>query len=200
MKDSEINQILHLIIPNIPDAMKEEGANYLLRSTFLNTLLEININNNKCEIKCPFVSTLMILKKQIVKEADKRRKTIQTRIKFHESSIRKILEVLNPKIMDIFNLEKEYRVIQAFKELGNGISLNDLPAEYIQILNKTQEINKKYGDRSLNLNYYKSLIIQLFLDVKEIRNAPNNKLDEINMLMEDYSFEKLVNIFNFLND
>ena len=200
MKDSEINQILHLIIPNIPDAMKEEGANYLLRSTFLNTLLEININNNKCEMKCPFVSTLMILKKQIVKEADKRRKTIQTRIKFHESSIRKILEVLNPKIMDIFNLEKEYRVIQAFKELGNGISLNDLPAEYIQILNKTQEINKKYGDRSLNLNYYKSLIIQLFLDVKEIRNAPNNKLDEINMLMEDYSFEKLVNIFNFLND
>ena len=200
MRNTEINQILHLIIPNIPDVMKEEEAKYLLRSTFLNTLLEINIDSNKCEIKCPFVSTLITLKKQINKEADKRRKTVQTRIKFKELSINKILEVLNPKIMEIFNLEKEYRIIQAFKELGNTISLNDLPSDYIQILNKTEEINKKYGDRSLNLNYYKSLIIQLFLDVKEIRNAPNNKLDEINMLMEDYSYEKLVNIFNFLNN
>ena len=142
----------------------------------------------------------MTLKKQILKEANKRRKTIQTRINFRETSIKKVLEILNPKIMEIFNLEKEYRILQAFKELGNAVSLNELPNEYIQILNRTEEINRKYEDRSLNLNYYKSLIIQLFLDVKEIRNAPTNKLDEINMLMEDYSYEKLVNVFNFLNE
>ena len=200
LKNTEINQILHLIIPNIPDILKEDSANYVLRSTFLNTLLEINIDSNKCEIKCLFVSTLMTLKKQILKEANKRRKTIQTRINFRETSIKTVLEILNPKIMEIFNLEKEYRILQAFKELGNAVSLNELPNEYIQILNRTEEINRKYEDRSLNLNYYKSLIIQLFLDVKEIRNAPTNKLDEINMLMEDYSYEKLVNVFNFLNE
>ena len=200
MRNSEINQILHLIIPNIPEIMKEENANYTLRSTFLNTLLEINIENDRCEIKSIFISTLMTLKKQIIKEAEKRRKVVNSNIIFKESSIEKVLEVLDPKIMEIFNLEKEYRIVQAFKELGNAVSLNDLPAEYIKILNKSEEINRKYVDRSLNINYYKSLIIQLFLDVKEIRNAPSNKLDEINMLMEDYNYEKLKNIFNFLNN
>ena len=64
IKPNEINQILHLIIPNIPEQLEEETAKYILRSTFLNTLVEINIENNKCEIKSPFISTLITLKKK----------------------------------------------------------------------------------------------------------------------------------------
>ena len=59
IRPSEINQILHLIIPNIPDQIEEDKAHYILRSTFLNTLVDINIENDKCIIKSPFISTLM---------------------------------------------------------------------------------------------------------------------------------------------
>ena len=199
IRPSEINQILHLIIPNIPEQIEEDKAHYILRSTFLNTLVDINIENNKCEIKSPFISTLMTLKKQISKEAEKRRKRINTPIMFNRFSVGKILEAFNPKIEQIFNLEKEYKIFMAFKELGDSVSNEELPEKYLIIKNKGDEICKNYQNRALNLNYYKSLLQQLFLDIKEVYAVDSDKMDEIDMLMNDYSFDKLKKIFNFLN-
>ena len=196
---NEINQILHLIIPNIPEQIEEDNVKYILRSTFLNTLVEINIDNNKCEIKSPFISTLMALKKQINREAEMRRRKINTPIKFKKASVWKVLELLDPKIQEIFELEKKYKLFMAFKELGDSISNQELPEEYLVIKNKGEEICANYGNRALNLNYYKQLIEQLFLDIKEVYSVDSNKLDEINMLMEDYSYDKLKKIFSFLN-
>ena len=199
IRPSEINQILHLIIPNIPEQIEEDKAHYTLRSTFLNTLVDINIENNKCEIKSPFISTLMTLKKQISREAEIRRKKINTPITFNRFSVGKILELFDPKIQEIFNLEKEYKIFMAFKELGDSVSNEELPEKYLVIKNKGDEICKNYKNRALNLNYYKCLIEQLFLDIKEVYSVDSDKLDEIGMLMTDYSFDKLKKIFSFLN-
>lgn len=79
----------------------------------------------------------------------------------------------------------------AFKELGNTVSNEELPEKYLVIKNKGDEICKNYSNRALNLNYYKCLLEQLFLDIKEVYPVELNKLDEIGMLMNDYSFEKL---------
>ena len=199
IRASEINQILHLIIPNIPEQIEEDKVQYILRSTFLNTLVEINIDNNKCEIKSPFISTLLTLKKQINREAEMRRRRISTPVKFKKASVAKVLELLNPKIQEIFELEKKYKLYMAFKELGDSISNQELPEEYLVIKNSGTEICTDYNNRALNLNYYRHLIEQLFLDVKEVYSVDSNKLDEIKMLMEDYSYEKLKKIFSFLN-
>ena len=199
IRASEMNQILHLIIPNIPEQIEEDKANYILRSTFMNTLVEINIEKDKCEIKSPFISTLMTLKKQINKEAERRRRKITSPIKFKKASVWKILEILDPKIKEIFELEKKYKLVMAFKELGDSISNQELPEEYLVIKNKGDEILGDYKNRALNLNYYKQLIEQLFLDIKEVNYVDSNKIDEIKMLMEDYSYEKLKKIFSFLN-
>lgn len=195
----EINQILHLIIPNIPEQLEEDNAKYVFRSTFLNTLVEINIESNKCEIKSPFICTLMTLKKQINKEAELRRRKISTPIRFKKASVAKILELLNPKIQEIFDMEKKYKLYMAFKELGDTITNQELPEEYLVIKNKGDEICGNYSNRALNLNYYRNLIEQLFLDIKEVYSVDSNKLDEIKMLMEDYSYDKLKKIFSFLN-
>ena len=196
---NEINQILHLIIPNIPEQIEEDKAHYILRSTFLNTLVDINIENNKCIIKSPFICTLMTLKKQISKEASRRRKKINTPISFNKNSVFKILELFDPKIKAIFNLESEYKIFMAFKELGDTVSNEELPEKYLVIKNKGDEICKNYGNRALNLNYYKSLIQQLFMDIKEVFTVESNKLDEIDILMNDYSYDKLKKIFSFLD-
>ena len=199
IRASEVNQILHMIIPHIPEQLEEDKAQYILRSTFLNTLVEINIDANKCEIKSPFICTLLTLKKQINREAEIRRRRISTPVKFKKASVMKILELLDPKITEIFELEKKYKLFMAFKELGDTISNQELPEEYLVIKNKGDEICSNYNNRALNLNYYRQLIEQLFLDIKEVYSVDSNKLDEIKMLMEDYSYEKLKKIFSFLN-
>ena len=105
------------------------------------------------------------LKEQITYEANLRKKNVQFNTKFKPASIFKILEILNPKIEKIFNLEKEYTLIKAFKELGTNVQLNDLPEEYIKILNKTSEIESNYSKRTINLKYYKSIVEQLLIDM-----------------------------------
>ena len=202
MTQSEFDQILHLIIPNLPSFNDDNPHNYTLRSTFLNTLVDIKISKVNCEIRATSLSTLITLKEQITFEANLRKKSVQFNIKFKPATIFKILEILNPKIEKIFNLEKEYTIIKAFKELGNTVQLNDLPEEYIKILNKTSEIESNYSKRTINLKYYKSIIEQLLIDIKKVENIDdyNRKLTDINALFEDYTYEKLINIFKFLED
>ena len=123
-------------------------------------------------------------------------------MKFKTGSVFKILEILNPKIEEIFNLEMEYKVIKAFKELGDNVQFNDLPEEYITLLNKSEEIEKKYTNRTLNLNYYKKLVEQLLKDIRKVMNINdfNEKINDIHQLFNDYSYDKLINIFSFLNN
>src|SRR5690606_2207345 len=59
---SEINQMLSSILPDIPDKINKDSVSYHLRSTFLNTVLEIIIDNNMCQIKSLFLSPLIIIK------------------------------------------------------------------------------------------------------------------------------------------
>ena len=199
---NEMNQIIHLIIPNIPSQMKGDSSKYVLRSTFLNTLVEINIDSLKNEIKTPHLSTLIILKEQITKEANLRKKEVRFQIKFKLLSIFKILEILNPKIDEVFNLEMKYKVVNAFQELGNGVQFNDLPEEYIKILNQKEEILSNYSKRTINLNYLINIVEQLLTDLKKVVNVTNyqDKVNDIHKLFEDYSYDRLKEIFNFLNN
>lgn len=58
----EINQILSLIIPDIPERINKESVIYYLESTFLKTKIELKIENNICEIRTLFLSPLIIIK------------------------------------------------------------------------------------------------------------------------------------------
>ena len=202
MTQSEFDQILHLIIPNLPSFNNDDDHNYILRSIFLNTLVDIKITRFNCEIRATSLSTLITLKEQITYEANLRKKNVQFNTKFKPASVFKILEILNPKIEKIFNLEKEYTIIKAFKELGTNVQLNDLPEEYIKILNKTHEIESNYSKRTINLLYYKSIVQQLLIDIRKVQNIDNfnEKVKDINDIFEDYSYEKIIDVFKFLED
>lgn len=201
MSNNEMNQILHLIIPNIPSVLKNETSKYVLRSTFINTLVEISISKSRTEIRSVFLSTLMTLKEQITIEANTRKKEIQFKFLFKPLSIYKILEILNPKIEQIFNLEMKYQMLQAFKELGDAVSFSDLPGEYQKIMNMNDEIISNYSNRTINLKYFRSLIEQLLSDIRKVITVNDyaGRLSDIEKLFDDYSYDKIKAIFNMVN-
>ena len=59
----------------------------------------------------------------------------------------------------------------------------------------------KYSNNEIVLNVRDILEIEAKTnpDIKEVFSVDSNKLDEIKMLMEDYSYDKLKKIFSFLN-
>lgn len=203
-QSSELNQIFHLIVPDIPEKTTKESMTYLLKSTFLNTLIEIEIENNLCIIKSNFLSSLIILKEQITKEAFFQRKDMEFTIQVKTLSIFKMLERINPLIEENFNMEMKYKIMKAFQELdiSKTRNSNDLPEEYMIILNRSEEISKKYKQRTINLFYLRSLVENLLKDVSKVKSIPNLKeqLQAVNQLFEDYSFERLIRIFKDLKN
>jgi len=59
---TEINQILSLILPDIPEKLNKENAKYVMQSTFLHTIIEIILENNNCHIKSNYLTPLIIIK------------------------------------------------------------------------------------------------------------------------------------------
>ena len=80
--------------------------------------------------------------------------------------------------------------------------MNDLPEEYIKILSKAHEIESNYSKRTINLHYYKSIVEQLLIDIRKVQNIDDFEIKkkDINDVFEDYTYEKIVDVFKFLED
>ena len=77
-----------------------------------------------------------------------------------------------------------------------------LPDEYRKIVYNSEEIIKKYEQRSVNLNYLKILVENLLKDISKIRTISNikDKIKELNLLFDDYDYDKLIDIFKELKN
>jgi Bardet-Biedl syndrome 7 protein len=202
---AEINQILSEIVPDIPEKTSKDNLKYYLKSTFLKTLIEVVIDSNYCSIKSVYMTPLIIIKEQITKVASNRKRDMEFSIQIKTLSIFRVLELIDPMIKENFNLETKFKIIQAFKEIDigkNNILVNELPEEYQSVLNNSEEIVKKHEQRSINLHYLKALIENLLRDVSKVRSMTNlpQKIKDLDHVFEDYSYDKLVEIFKELKN
>lgn len=202
---SEMNQILSEIIPDIPEKTNKDCLKFIVKSTFLNTFVEITIDSGVCRIRSVYLSPLTIIKEQVTKVANNRKKDMEFNIQIKTLSIFHILELVDPMIQENFNLEIDYKIIQAFKEIdiseSRGNILN-LPEEYQVILNNSESIKKKYEQRTINLHYLQILVENLLKDVSKVRSISNlsEKVKDVASVFEDYSFDKLLEIFKELKN
>jgi hypothetical protein len=125
-QSSEINQMLSSVIPDIPDKINKDSVVYFNKSTFLGSVLEVVIDNNMCQIKSVFLSPLIIIKEEITKEINHRKKEMEFSIQVKTLSVFKILELIDPMIENNFALETKYKIIQAFKEIDIKVRLSFL--------------------------------------------------------------------------
>jgi Bardet-Biedl syndrome 7 protein len=202
---NEINQILSEIVPDIPEKTSKDNLKYYIKSTFLKTLIEVVIDSNFCSIRSVYLTPLIIIKEQVTKVASNRKRDMEFSIQIKTLSIFRVLELIDPMIQENFDLETKFKIIQAFKEIDIGkakVSLIDLPEEYQSILKFSEEIVKKHQQRSINLHYLKALIENLLRDVSKIRNMSNlpQKIKDLDSVFEDYSYDKLVEIFKELKN
>lgn len=135
-------------------------------------------------------------------------------IQFKTISVFKILEIIDPKIKSNYDLETKYKIIQGLKEIDLKvynyvlliILLQNLgltiPDEYSELLTRSEEITKSYSLRRINLKYLKSIVENLMRNVSKIRNISNlqMKIKELENIFEDYTYEKLLELFKDLKN
>ena len=70
------------------------------------------------------------------------------------------------------------------------------------MLNKAEEYTKSYNLRTINLKYLKSIIENLMKNISKVRTMSNlqNKLKELENIFEDYTYEKLIDLFKDLKN
>jgi hypothetical protein len=198
----EINQILSSIIPDIPEKTNKESMKYYLKSTFLKTMLEISIESNYCRIRSVYLSPLILIKEGVTKIANNRKRDMEFSVQIKTLSIFKILEKLHPLIQENYNIETEFKLLQAFKEIESDYKCRELPEEYKLLINQADSIRKKHEQRSINLHYHKTLVVNLLKDVSKVRNISDlhGNIRQLNDVFDDYSFDKLVEVFKELKN
>jgi hypothetical protein len=198
----EINQILSSIIPDVPEKTNKENIKYYLKSTFLKTMLEISIESNYCRIRSVYLSPLILIKEGVTKIANNRKKDMEFSVQIKTLSVFKILERLHPLIQENYNLETDFKLLQAFKEIESDYKGKELPEEYKTMINQAETIRKKYEQRSINLHYHKTMVVNLLKDVSKVRNINDlhGNIRLLNDVFDDYTFDKLVDIFKELKN
>ena len=192
----EINQILSELIPDIPEKTSKEKLRYYMKDSFLNTVILIEIENNSCIMKSINFAPLMIIKEQISQIANIRRKNIESQAKLELASMFKLLQNLNPLIQRNFELESEHKLIEAFKEIDVN-SVTQLPKKYQEILQVKENIEKQYKRRKINLDFMKSIVLNLLKYVSKVTQVLNykEKIENIEEIMKNYNVEKMVIAF-----
>ena len=153
-----------------------------------------------------YLTPLIIIKEQVTKVANNRKRDLEFSIQIKTLSIFRILEIVDPMIQENFDLETQYKIIKAFKEIDitekNKSTNIELPEEYGLILNNSDSIIKKHEQRTINMHYLKALIENLLRDVSKVRNMSNlnQKILDLSSVFDDYSYKKLVDIFKELKN
>jgi hypothetical protein len=141
-------------------------------------------------------SPVIIIKEQVNMIANIRRKNIKNEITLEGASLFKMLQELNPLIEENFNIETKHKILEALNEVDLS-SVRKLPEEYMDILHEKEKIEKAYKNRSINLEFMKTIIYNLLLNVgkKKQVNNKQEKLDRLVGIFKNYSIEKMVLLF-----
>jgi hypothetical protein len=77
-----------------------------------------------------------------------------------------------------------------------------LPEEYKGILNNSEDIIKKHQQRTINLHYLQTMVENLLKDISKVRTISHlkDKLKDLSAAFEDYTYEKLIEIFKELKN
>lgn len=222
----EINVILNEILPDLPDRINFNKSNnnsgnvininnlnstsnntnnksdvntkikYYMMDTFLNTIIDLEIDNGLCVLKSVYLTPLIIIKEQITKITNERGKYVDNQVKCELISIFKILEEINPLIEQNFEIETKYKIIQAMKEIDIN-SLDVIPKLYQDIILKKELIEKKYKSRNTNLQFMKRTLINLLKTVSKITHVKDfeQKIKQLESIFKNYSIEKMIDLF-----
>ena len=139
-------------LPEVPPQYEDGDTMLVFKSTFVGSLLYISYDKGNASVMSDSLSTLTIIKDVLLKQASLRKMQIDFASSIEPDTVFEILELLKPKLDYFDQLAKNFKMIDALKEMQMSDEMDlkefmkDSSSGYKRILANAEEIKKEFNE------------------------------------------------------
>lgn len=193
---SILHEWITTIFPEVPSRIDESstGENYFFRNVFTGAVAIVRIKKNGLVIECENVSTIAIVKENVLRLATARRFQLDDQSTTNPDSVFSFLSLIRARLEHQLSLSRKMTLIEAIQEITMQESdLRWLSPEYAEILRDEDKIRKEYSQRTKSLERLTGLITDLFVDWHKMRGRDvRSGIPTLQNLITTGSFEDMV--------
>ncbi|EFN60448.1 Bardet-Biedl syndrome 7 protein [Camponotus floridanus] len=171
---AEMHAWLSLILPDVPERphIHEGEAVLVYISSFIGTVLKCKYKKGSALFLGENISSIIILRDILTKEATKRKIKLDVFCEVAEGSISRVLELILPRLNAAYDLIQKIKVLDALEEWELKFNPKEnLCSEYQELLEKETEIRSLMIKDTEILNRLHAIITDLYVDWERAKRS-----------------------------
>ncbi|KAK0159968.1 hypothetical protein PV328_007422 [Microctonus aethiopoides] len=199
---AEMHAWLSLALADIPERPylqdNEVTLNYV--STIAGTILKCKYKKGSAVFMGENISTIIILRDLLTKEATKRKIKLDVYCNVEDETVRRILELIHPRLESIHELKEKLKILDTLQELEmmNDTSGN-LCTIYQKLLNEEDNLRMQIAKDPDNLQRLYGVVIDLYVDWQRAKGALRMTslvaAEKLNPALESRSLSSIFQVF-----
>ncbi|XP_011067466.1 PREDICTED: Bardet-Biedl syndrome 7 protein homolog isoform X4 [Acromyrmex echinatior] len=171
---AEMHAWLSLALPDVPERphINEGEAVLVYISSFIGTILKCKYKKGSALFLGENISTIIILRDILTKEATKRKLKLDVFCEVAEGSISRVLELILPRLNAAYDLIQKIKILDALEEWElQSNPRENLCSEYQELLEKETEIRSLMAKDTEILNRLHAIITDLYVDWERAKRS-----------------------------
>ncbi|KYN38351.1 Bardet-Biedl syndrome 7 protein [Trachymyrmex septentrionalis] len=171
---AEMHAWLSLALPDVPERphINEGEAVLIYISSFIGTILKCKYKKGSALFLGENISTIIILRDILTKEATKRKLKLDVFCEVAEGSISRVLELILPRLNAAYDLIQKIKILDALEEWElQSNPRENLCSEYQELLEKETEIRSFMAKDTEILNRLHAIITDLYVDWERAKRS-----------------------------
>jgi Bardet-Biedl syndrome 7 protein len=193
----EIHAWLCNCVPDLNPRVTSDDADIFLRSSFLGTVLTGSYRKGHAVFRSDSVTTLLIVKEVLAKEASAKKVVVNPQVEVREESVFSVLEGLRPRLDHHFSLARRRELVAPLKELqAHEEDISFLTPEYQDILKHADDVEREFKEAPRHLDFLRGIVHDLLVDLHKLQGKPvQQKVGALFQVLQNYRYEDLIAVF-----
>jgi Bardet-Biedl syndrome 7 protein len=188
---AEIHSWVSACLEGLPEKVLKDEVEYFFRSTFQGTVLYVKMKKGEAIFRSDNATTISVLDEIIAREANERKKRINTTYSISDETYTNVLAMMYPKVEYQLNLSDRIKLIEALKELQmqeNDISF--LAKDYIDVLDKERDLVEESIKQTQRLTFLYDVILKLYADKWKFKRQNGQKqIEQLKRILNSKEFD-----------
>jgi Bardet-Biedl syndrome 7 protein len=188
-----------MCLPSVPQRVTEDHCTLYYRSSFLGTQLCCYYQRGEASIHSDSLSSITIIKEIITKQATLSKTQLSISFEFNKGSVFRCLDLLRPKIEYHAGLASKHEKIPALQAICSheGDARDFLSEEYIDILDRVEEIEREYKSAPEHLEFLHRIVVDLFNDMHKLQGQHDGrKVMALKEKLVAFNYREIVALFS----
>ncbi|XP_003694249.1 Bardet-Biedl syndrome 7 protein homolog isoform X2 [Apis florea] len=199
---AEMHAWLSFVLPDVPERphLEEGEATLIYISAFIGTLLKCKYKKGSAVFLGENISSIIILRDILTREATKRKIKLDVFCDVTESSISRVLELILPQLNAAYDLVTNVKILNILEELElKENSKENLCTEYQELIQKETEIRFRLAKDNEILERLHAVITDLYVDWERAKRSrrisSKDAADKLSAALKSRELIQLLQVF-----